>query len=245
MSDPRIIVALDFSDRGAAEALAARLDPELCRVKVGKELFTAAGPDLVRSLCERQFGVFLDLKFHDIPSTVAGACRAAAALGVWMINVHACGGRVMLEAAREAIDGIRQRPLLTGVTVLTSLADADLAEVGVGATMEEQVLKLACLCRECALDGVVCAVDEAASLRAHTGPGFLLVSPGIRPSGMRTDDQKRVAVPAAAIGAGCDYLVVGRPITRAADPLKALLQIDSEVRAAIGSPGLRGGSARG
>ncbi|MBI2970108.1 MAG: orotidine-5'-phosphate decarboxylase [Gammaproteobacteria bacterium] len=232
MSDPRVIVALDFPDRAAAESLAARLDPALCRVKVGQELFTAAGPELVQTLVHRGFGVFLDLKFHDIPNTVAGACRCAASLGVWMINVHALGGRSMLEAARRAIDTGPNRPLLVAVTVLTSVGGAELAEVGVASGTRDQVLRLARLGCSCGLDGVVCPVQEAALVRAESGPGFVLVSPGIRQAGAAADDQKRTASPAAAVAAGCDYLVVGRPVTRAADPLKALSDIDSEMRAA-------------
>lgn len=229
-SGPHIIVALDFPAAEPALMLAGQLDPARCRVKVGKELFTAAGPELVDTLVGRDFDVFLDLKFHDIPATVAGACRAAAGLGVWMMNVHASGGRSMLTAAAEALTGFSRRPLLTGVTVLTSLDGQDYAEIGFRDTPAERVLALANLCQACGLDGVVCSAQEAAALRMQSGPDFKLVTPGIRPAGSNTDDQARVTTPAQALGSGADYLVIGRPITKAADPLAALAAIEHEIR---------------
>ncbi len=226
----RIIVALDFPEAASALALAERLDPALCRVKVGKELFTAAGPELVRALATRGFEIFLDLKFHDIPNTVAAACRAAAGLGVWMVNVHASGGRRMMEAAREALADVPQRPLLIAVTVLTSMSTEDLGEVGVADAPAVQVLRLARLARSCGLDGVVCSAQEAALLRAELGGAFRLVTPGIRPAGAEADDQRRVMTPAQALRAGATDLVIGRPITGASDPLVVLQGIQSEIQ---------------
>lgn len=230
---PRIFVALDFPDAAAALALAQRLSPEACGVKVGKELFTTAGPDLVRALEARGYRVFLDLKFHDIPNTVAQACAAATRLGVHMLNVHASGGAAMLAAAREGVDraaGGRSRPLLIAVTVLTSLGDAELAEVGVHDTAQAQVLRLAKLAQAQGADGVVCSAREAPALRAACGSAFKLVTPGIRLDDAKTDDQVRIVTPAAAVRAGADFLVVGRPITQAADPPAAL----AAIRASIG-----------
>jgi orotidine-5'-phosphate decarboxylase len=232
MNDPKIIVALDFPEAKPALDLVHRLDPAQCRVKVGKELFTAAGPALVEDLVKRGFGVFLDLKFHDIPNTVASACRAAARLGVWMTNVHASGGRAMLEAAREAIPHAPHAPKLIAVTVLTSMGDADLAEIGMTGTSEDAVLRLASLTDACGLDGVVCSARETPLLRESCRPGFTLVTPGIRPASAAADDQQRVMTPADAIHAGSTYLVIGRPITRAPDPLAALGRINAEIAAA-------------
>ncbi len=226
----RVIVALDYPDPGAALALAGRLDPQACRVKVGKELFTRAGPAVVERLTGLGFDVFLDLKFHDIPHTVAAACRAAASLGVWMINVHAQGGRRMMAAARESIDAGSHRPLLIGVTVLTSLDDAQLHEIGYTGDAMSLVARLAGLVEQAGLDGVVCSPQEVGLLRRERSAGFLLVTPGIRPADAAVDDQRRVMTPADALAAGADYLVIGRPITAAADPLKAL----QAIRAAIG-----------
>jgi orotidine-5'-phosphate decarboxylase len=226
----KIIVALDYPDAASALALVARLDPALCRVKVGKELFTVAGPELVRALVARGFEVFLDLKFHDIPNTVAAACRAAAGLGVWMLNVHASGGRRMLAAAQEALAGAPQRPLLIAVTVLTSMGAEDLNEVGVGGAPADQVLRLARLAQACKLDGVVCSAQEAAMLRADLGARMRLVTPGIRPAGSGNDDQRRVMTPLEALRAGATDLVIGRPITGAADPAAALRQIQSDIQ---------------
>jgi orotidine-5'-phosphate decarboxylase len=225
----KIIVALDFADTTSALALVDRLDPALCRLKVGKELFTAAGPELVRALMARGFEIFLDLKFHDIPNTVAAACRAAAGLGVWMMNVHAAGGRRMMTAAQEALAGLPDRPLLIAVTVLTSMSAEDLGEVGVDAAPADQVLRLARLTQACKLDGVVCSAQEAALLRADLGADFRLVTPGIRPAGAAVGDQRRVMTPAEALRAGATDLVIGRPITAAADPLTALKQIQLDI----------------
>jgi orotidine-5'-phosphate decarboxylase len=218
LDNKRVIVPLDFPDAEPALALAARLDPALCRVKVGKELYVAAGPAVVRALHERGFEVFLDLKFHDIPNTVAGACRAAARLGVWMLNVHASGGEAMLRAARDAVAGVARPPLLVGVTILTSLAEADLARVGLRGPVLENVERLAALAKACGLDGVVCSALEAPRLRAAHGAGFKLVTPGIRLAGAPADDQSRVVTPAEALRLGADYLVIGRPIAQAPDP---------------------------
>ena len=234
MKDPRIIVALDFADAPRALALVDLLDPASCRLKIGKELFTAAGPALVKTVVERGFTVFLDLKYHDIPNTVAKACQAAAALGVWMINVHAFGGRAMLDAAREALAHEAHSPLLIAVTVLTSLAAADLAELGVGGTPLEAAMRMARLARACGLDGVVCSAHEAAGLRREFGAGFCLVTPGIRLAQAARDDQQRVMTPRAAIESGADYLVIGRPVTHAPDPLAALRAIEREIEGVQG-----------
>ncbi|OJW95259.1 orotidine-5'-phosphate decarboxylase [Thiobacillus sp. 65-1402] len=230
MNTTKIIVALDYADAASAMTLVERLDPALCRVKVGKELFTAVGPELVRALAARGFEVFLDLKFHDIPNTVAAACRAAAGLGVWMMNVHASGGRRMLSAAHEALADLPQRPLLIAVTVLTSMSAEDLNETGVAGAPADQVLRLARLTQACKLDGVVCSAQEAALLRADLGADFRLVTPGIRPAGAEAGDQRRVMTPAEALRAGATDLVIGRPITGAADPLAALKQIQSDIQ---------------
>jgi len=229
MNDPRIIVALDYPEAGQALALVARLDPALCRIKVGKELFTAAGPQLIEQIHKYGFQVFLDLKFHDIPNTVAAACTAAAALGVWMLNVHALGGRAMLSAARDAMGNSRKPPQLIAVTLLTSMGAADMSDVGLAGNPQEAVSRLARLAQECCLDGVVCSPREAAALRRQFGPDFTLVTPGIRPAEAAQDDQQRVATPRQAIADGAHYLVIGRPITRAPDPLAALRNIADEI----------------
>ena len=234
MAEAKIIVALDYPDAQAALALAARLDPAACKVKVGKELFTASGPALVRELVGRGFQVFLDLKFHDIPNTVAAACRAAARLGVWMVNVHALGGEAMLKAARVAIDAAPvdvdgRRPLLSAVTMLTSMSDQDLAALGLSGTVTDNVLRLAQLSQRCGLDGVVCSGQEASLLRRTCGPAFVLVTPGIRPAGGASHDQARVLTPSEALRQGADYLVIGRPITQAPDPLQAVNEINDSI----------------
>lgn len=229
MNDPKIIIALDYPAAAPALVLVDKLQPSLCRLKVGKELFTATGPALLEQLMNRGFEVFLDLKFHDIPNTTAQACKAAASLGVWMVNVHALGGRKMLDAAREAIANSVRRPKLIAVTLLTSMAQDDLADIGINATPAEMVLRLATLARDSGLDGVVCSAQEAALLRKHCGEGFCLVTPGIRPAQASLDDQSRVMTPQAALRAGASYLVIGRPITQAADPLRALLDIQQEI----------------
>jgi orotidine-5'-phosphate decarboxylase len=239
MNDPRIIIALDYPQAAPALALADRLDPSQCRLKVGKEMFTASGPALVEQLMKRGFEIFLDLKFHDIPNTTAQACKAAAGLGVWMVNVHALGGRRMMEAAREAVANCTHRPKLIAVTMLTSMAQEDLADIGIVATPAEMVLRLATLARDSGLDGVVCSAQEAALLRERCGKEFCLVTPGIRPAevGARRavplqDDQVRIMTPRAALEAGSSYLVIGRPITKAEDPLAALAAINREIGAA-------------
>ena len=229
MSEPRIIIALDMAEARDALQLAERIDPTRCRLKVGKELFTRAGPAVVEQLIGKGFSVFLDLKYHDIPNTVAGACRAAADLGVWMVNVHAQGGRRMMEAAREAVAGRTQRPRLVAVTLLTSLGQDDLLDVGLQGTPLDNVVRLARLAREAGLDGVVCSPQEIKALRQTLPKAFLLVTPGIRPAGAETQDQKRVMTAAEAVQRGSTYLVVGRPITRAEDPMAALAAIEDEI----------------
>ena len=233
-TNPRVIVALDFANPMRALGLAERLDPRDCGLKVGKEMFVVAGPEPVRWMVARGFNVFLDLKFHDIPNTVAQACAAATRLGVWMLNVHAAGGRAMLKAARDAVaataaEAGRPRPLLIGVTLLTSLDEAALHETGVDADAGRYALRLAALARDCGLDGVVCSAIEAPSLRAAFGPDFALVTPGIRPAGSARDDQARVVTPADAVEKGANYLVVGRPITASADPVAALAAVNREL----------------
>lgn len=230
MSDPKIIVALDFPGAVPALALAHRLSPELCRLKVGKELFTATGPVLLEQLMKSGFEIFLDLKFHDIPNTTAQACKAAASLGVWMINVHALGGRKMLEAAQLAVSNSARPPKLIAVTLLTSMNQEDINDIGINTTPEEMVLRLAKLAQESGLDGVVCSAMETALLRKHCGNKFALVTPGIRPVDASLDDQSRVMTPEAALRSGSSYLVIGRPITKAADPLQALLDINQTIR---------------
>lgn len=227
IQEPRIIVALDFNSAAQALNLASQLDPGLCRLKVGKELFTTAGPGLVEQFIHQGFDIFLDLKYHDIPNTVASACKAAAAMGVWMINVHAMGGRKMLSAARDAVasDGTR----LIAVTLLTSMGQSDLDDIGLHGTPEQVVARLAALTRDCGLDGVVCSALEVSRLRQMSGTDFILVTPGIRLPDHHGDDQKRIATPASAISDGSNYLVIGRPITQARDPRAVLLQINQEI----------------
>ena len=239
--DPRVIVALDFSHPARALALMDRLDPGECALKVGKEMFVVAGPEPVRWMVERGFRVFLDLKFHDIPNTAAQACAAATRLGVWMLNVHAAGGAAMLEAAREAVARTaaelgRPRPLLIAVTVLTSLADADLEAIGMAGPTAAAAQRLALLAQRTGLDGVVCSAREARELRQACGADFRLVTPGIRPAGSARDDQARIITPEAAIAAGADYLVIGRPITQADDPLAALAAINASIEHLQGRP---------
>lgn len=224
-----IIVALDYPSASAALDFAQRLSPQLCRVKVGKELFTRAGPALVDELQQLGFEVFLDLKFHDIPNTVAGAVRAAAELGVWMVNVHASGGRRMMEAAVEALATFSRRPILLGVTVLTSMSDQDLQELGYSETSQQRVSRLAALAAKSGLDGVVCSALEAEGLRKQCGEAFCLVTPGIRLAGDDAGDQRRVVTPADALALGSDYLVIGRSITAANDPMAALQRVHEEL----------------
>ena len=228
----RVIVALDYADAKSAMALVDRLDPSACKVKVGKELFTAAGPAFVATMAQRGFDIFLDLKFHDIPNTVAQACKAAAQLGVWMINVHALGGRAMMTAAREAIDSVPRKPNLIAVTLLTSMTEPDLHEVGIDMSPLVEVMKLADLAGDCGLDGVVCSAHEAAAIRDRLGNRFLRVTPGIRLPEDGAGDQKRVTTPRIAIESGASYLVIGRSVTRAAYPLAVLARINREIAGA-------------
>lgn len=229
-ADPKVIVALDFSSADEALNLARRLDPAQCRVKVGKELFTRAGPALVEQLQQMDFELFLDLKYHDIPNTTAQACRAAAELGVWMVNVHALGGRRMMEAAREAVTNSRHQPLLIAVTILTSLDGPELAEVGLTGEPVDNVVRLARLAEASGMDGVVCSPQEVSTLREIVADDFRLVTPGVRPAGAAVGDQKRITTPGDAIRLGSSYLVVGRPITQAEDPLAALAAINAELK---------------
>ncbi|MDX5334576.1 MAG: orotidine-5'-phosphate decarboxylase [Marinobacter sp.] len=230
LNDPKIIVALDFPSLNPALALADQLDPAKCRLKVGKELFTRSGPELVKSLQGRGFDVFLDLKFHDIPNTTSAAVAAAADLGVWMVNVHASGGEKMMVACRERLESFgADRPLLIAVTVLTSMSDSDLAGIGITGSAEAHVSRLATLTRNCGLDGVVCSAQEAPRLKTEQGADFQLITPGIRPLTADKGDQQRIMTPTDALKAGSDYLVIGRPITQAPDPLAALEAIHAEV----------------
>ncbi len=231
MTTNPVVVALDFEQKSAALNLVSQLDPALCRLKVGKEMFTHFGPAFVSELQQRKFDVFLDLKFHDIPNTVAKAVTAAADLGVWMVNVHASGGTKMMVAAHDALQKFgADKPLLIAVTVLTSMEQADLTDLGIERSVAEQVSHLAALTKKAGLDGVVCSAQEAEILKQQCGQDFCLVTPGIRPSFASTDDQKRVMTPAQALSAGVDYMVIGRPITKAADPLQALQAIYQEIR---------------
>lgn len=222
----QIFVALDFNDKAKAERLVAQLSPELCGLKVGKELFAAAGPAFVEQLVTQGFKVFLDLKYHDIPNTVAKAVAAAANMGVYMVNVHASGGRKMMQSAKQALIPFADRaPKLIAVTVLTSMAAEDLQEIGINVSPATQVERLAQLTQEAGLDGVVCSAQEAEQLKQKFGTAFLLVTPGIRPAGADQGDQKRVMTPPEAQAVGVDYLVIGRPITAASEPLQALKDI--------------------
>jgi orotidine-5'-phosphate decarboxylase len=232
LNDPKIIVALDFPSQDPALALADQLDPAKCRLKVGKELFTRSGPDLVKALQSRGFDIFLDLKYHDIPNTTSAAVAAAAELGVWMVNVHASGGEKMMIACRERLESFgNDRPLLIAVTVLTSMSDEDLAGIGITGSAEAHVSRLATLTKNSGLDGVVCSAQEAPRLKAEQGSDFQLITPGIRPLTADKGDQQRIMTPVDALKAGSDYLVIGRPITQAPDPLAALEAIHAEVAA--------------
>jgi len=224
-----VIVALDYDNLAAVEAMAEQLDPSQCRLKVGKELFTHCGPPVVRRLQDAGFEIFLDLKFHDIPNTVAGAVKAAADMGVWMVNVHASGGARMMNAAAEALASYNDAPLLIAVTVLTSMDAEDLAAVGLDCTPQQQVLRLATLSNNCGLDGVVCSALETSGLRVSQGKDFLLVTPGIRPANAEVGDQRRVATPRSALASGSNYLVIGRPITQQDNPAVALSAINGDI----------------
>ncbi|WP_305371807.1 orotidine-5'-phosphate decarboxylase [Photobacterium leiognathi] len=228
--DPKVIVALDYDNQNEALAFVDRIEPGSCRLKVGKEIFTYFGPDFVRQLHERGHSVFLDLKFHDIPNTCSKAVKAAADLGVWMVNVHASGGERMMTASREILEPYgKDRPLLIGVTVLTSMEASDLAGIGINQEPQQQVLNLASLAKNSGLDGVVCSAQEASILKGNLGQNFKLVTPGIRPVGSEAGDQRRVMTPVEAIAAGSDYLVIGRPITQAADPALVLAEINKSL----------------
>lgn len=232
MNDQKVIVALDYDTRSEALAFVDKIDPSSCRLKVGKEMFTLFGPEFIRELHRRDFSVFLDLKFHDIPNTCAKAVRAAAELGVWMVNVHASGGERMMLAAREILEPYgNERPLLIAVTVLTSMEQVDLAGIGINLAPEQHVLRLATLTKNAGLDGVVCSAQEASVLKQHLGSSFKLVTPGIRPVGADVGDQKRIMTPVEALEAGSDYLVIGRPITQANHPAQVLAEINASLMA--------------
>ncbi len=225
-----VVVALDYDNRDKALAFVDRIDPRDCRLKVGKEMFTLFGPQLVRDLQQRGFDVFLDLKFHDIPNTVAHAVKAAADLGVWMVNVHASGGARMMTAAKEALLPFgNDAPLLIAVTVLTSMEASDLQGLGITATPAEYAERLAGLTQQCGLDGVVCSAQEAVRFKAAFGQQFKLVTPGIRPQGSEVGDQRRIMTPEQALAAGVDYMVIGRPVTQSADPAQTLRDINASL----------------
>ena len=226
----KIIVALDYEKEAEALALVDQIDPSLCRLKVGKEMFTTLGINFVKQLHQRNFDVFLDLKYHDIPNTVARAVRSAADLGVWMVDLHASGGLRMMEEAKRILEPYgKDAPLLIAVTVLTSMEDLDLLQIGINASPMEQVLRLAHLTQRAGLDGVVCSPQEVKILRNACGEDFKLVTPGIRPIGADFGDQRRVMTPTAAIRAGSDYLVIGRPITKADNPAAVLRSINASI----------------
>ncbi len=225
----KLIIALDFPSAAQAIHFVKSVSPEQCKLKVGFELFVAAGPDLVKQLVDQGFDVFLDLKFHDIPNTVASACKRAAELGVWMMNVHASGGDNMMRAAKQALRDIQSPAKLIAVTVLTSMDQAQLNRINCQLTPREQVNHLAHLTQSSSLDGVVCSAQEARMLRSLMGDDFLLVTPGIRPAGVNQGDQSRVMTPAEAHAAGVNYIVVGRPITQAENPLAVIRQINEEM----------------
>jgi len=230
MSDAKVVVALDFDKKGDALSFVDKVSPNDCRLKVGKEMFTYFGPDFVKQLTYKGFDVFLDLKFHDIPNTVAKAVTAAANLGVWMVNVHASGGSEMMKKAKSSLEQFGDKaPLLTAVTVLTSMSGKDLQDIGIDRTPAEQVIHLAKLTKNCGLDGVVCSAWEAEHLKKSLGQAFKLITPGIRPLGSASDDQKRIMTPQQAIAVGVDYLVIGRPITQAANPQIVLDKINLSI----------------
>ncbi|GAM54817.1 orotidine 5'-phosphate decarboxylase [Vibrio ishigakensis] len=228
--DQKVIVALDYDKKDDALRFVDRIDPASCRLKVGKEMFTLFGPEFVRELHSRGFSVFLDLKFHDIPNTCSKAVKAAADLGVWMVNVHASGGERMMTASREILEPYgKDRPLLIGVTVLTSMEQSDLSGIGLDVEPKQQVFRLASLTKNSGLDGVVCSAQEASFLKTELGKEFKLVTPGIRPAGAAVGDQKRIMTPVDAISAGSDYLVIGRPITQAENPSQVLADINASL----------------
>lgn len=230
MIDQKVIVALDYDNQADALTFVDRIDPRSCRLKVGKEMFTLFGPDFVKQLHQRGFSLFLDLKFHDIPNTCSKAVRAAAEMGVWMVNVHASGGERMMTASREILEPYgTDRPLLIGVTVLTSMERSDLSGIGLDIEPQQQVVRLANLSKNAGLDGVVCSAQEASTLKQQLGQEFKLVTPGIRPVGADVGDQKRIMTPFDAIQAGSDYLVIGRPITQAVNPDQVLVDINASL----------------
>ena len=230
MNPKPLLIALDYNRSEDALALAAQLSPDLCRLKIGKELYTREGRQLVEALQGIGYDIFLDLKYHDIPNTVAAALRVAAEMGVWMVNVHASGGRKMLETAADALARYRQPPLLIAVTVLTSLGEAELREIGIDEPLAAHVARLTALAAGSGLNGVVCSAHEAGAVKAAHGRDFLTVTPGIRPAGSSADDQTRTMTPAAALQAGSDYLVIGRPVTRAEKPAVALADIITSIK---------------
>ena len=223
----KIIIPLDL-DYANAIKLAQELDPKICRLKIGSQLFTSSGPKIVKEFSNLGFDIFLDLKFHDIPNTVYEAVKSSADLGVWMVNVHASGGREMLDAAKKALDGYKNPPLLIGVTLLTSLSEESLIDIGLTG-LPEQVLRLASLAKEVGLNGVVCAPSDITSIKNKFGKEFLTVTPGIRPSKSNLNDQRRVATPSEAIESGSDFIVIGRPITESKNPCSALERIYKEI----------------
>lgn len=229
-TDSPVVVALDYANRDNALAFVDRIDPRDCRLKVGKEMFTLFGPQFVRELQQRGFDIFLDLKFHDIPNTAAHAVKAAADLGVWMVNVHASGGARMMTAAKEALLPFgADAPLLIAVTVLTSMEASDLQDIGITATPAEHAERLARLTQQCGLDGVVCSAQEAVRFKSELGQAFKLVTPGIRPQGSDAGDQRRIMTPEQALQAGVDYMVIGRPVTQSADPAQTLKTINASL----------------
>ncbi|BBP43582.1 orotidine-5'-phosphate decarboxylase [Thiosulfativibrio zosterae] len=227
--DPKVLIALDFNTIESALNFVSTVSPKSCRLKVGKELFAVGGPQFVEALIKQGFDVFLDLKYHDIPNTVAKACQAAAKMGVWMVNVHALGGYKMMTAAKNALAEFEKPPILIAVTILTSMGQEDLQQIGLAGTPAENVLRLASLAKKAGLDGVVCSAQEASILKAELGKDFCLVTPGIRPAGSDANDQQRIMTPAEAMQAGSHYLVVGRPITQADDPSAVLDQINQSI----------------
>lgn len=230
MNDPKVVVALDFDNKAAALSFIDKVSPQDCRLKIGKEMFTYFGPELVKQFINKGFDVFLDLKFHDIPNTVAKAVVASADLGVWMVNVHASGGSKMMVKAQEALQSFGDnKPLLIAVTVLTSMDEDDLCSLGISLSPAEQVMRLARLSQDSGLDGVVCSAWEAKQLKQNLGKDFKLITPGIRPDGSASDDQKRIMTPEQALSVGVDYLVIGRPITKATDPHAILQQINQSI----------------
>lgn len=228
-TDSKIIVALDYANINEARALIEKLTPDLCKLKVGKEMFTRFGPEFVKELCRSDFDVFLDLKFHDIPNTVAKACEAAADLGVWMMNVHAQGGVRMMEAAKASLTNINSTSKLIAVTVLTSMDKQDLLALGIDKEPSELAQSLAQLTYDSGLDGIVCSAQESAQMRSKFTDNFELVTPGIRPAGSALDDQRRIMTPVDAMTSGSSYLVIGRPVTKSDDPISVLSTINSEI----------------